>query len=45
MLLMFTIGAGSIGWRLLLGALMAIEKNPCWGKPFARNSVKRRLDF
>ncbi len=36
MLLMFTLGAGSIGWMLLLGTLMAVEKNSRWGKPFAR---------
>ena len=34
MLLMFTVGSGSIGWMLLLGTLMAIEKNSRWGKPF-----------
>ncbi|MBX6771054.1 MAG: DUF2182 domain-containing protein [Chloroflexi bacterium] len=27
MLLMFAVGVGSIGWMLVLGALMAIEKN------------------
>ncbi len=36
MLLMFTVGAGSVGWMLLLGSLMAIEKNAKWGKPFAK---------
>lgn len=36
MLLMFTIGAGSVGWMFALGALMAIEKNLPWGKHFAR---------
>jgi predicted metal-binding membrane protein len=30
MLLMFVVGTGSVGWMLLLGALMAAEKNlPC----------------
>jgi predicted metal-binding membrane protein len=32
MLLMFTLGIGSLGWMLLLGAVMAIEKNVRWGK-------------
>lgn len=32
MLLMFTIGAGSIGWMLMLGTVMAIEKNMPWGR-------------
>ena len=27
MLLMFAIGAGSLGWMLMLGAVMAVEKN------------------
>lgn len=27
MLLMFVVGTGSVGWMLLLGAMMAIEKN------------------
>jgi predicted metal-binding membrane protein len=27
MLLMFIVGTGSVGWMLLLGAIMAIEKN------------------
>jgi predicted metal-binding membrane protein len=36
MLLMFTIGAGSIAWMLVLGTLMAVEKNSPWGKRFAR---------
>jgi len=36
MLLMFTIGAGSIGWMLVLGTVMAVEKNSPWGKRFAR---------
>jgi predicted metal-binding membrane protein len=31
MLLMFAVGAGSLGWMLLLGAVMAIEKNVSWG--------------
>lgn len=31
MLIMFVVGAGSVGWMLLLGAVMAIEKNASWG--------------
>ncbi len=32
MLLMFVVGAGSVGWMLLLGAVMAAEKNLTWGR-------------
>jgi predicted metal-binding membrane protein len=32
MLLMFVIGTGSVGWMLLLGAIMAAEKNLPWGR-------------
>lgn len=32
MLLMFVVGTGSIGWMLVLGAIMAIEKNMPWGR-------------
>jgi predicted metal-binding membrane protein len=32
MLLMFVFGMGSVGWMLLLGALMAAEKNLAWGR-------------
>jgi predicted metal-binding membrane protein len=32
MLLMFAIASGSIVWMLLLGAIMAVEKNVSWGK-------------
>src|SRR5437660_1497769 len=32
MLLMFVVGTGSVGWMLVLGALMAIEKNVSWGR-------------
>jgi predicted metal-binding membrane protein len=31
MLLMFALGTGSLGWMLLLAAVMAIEKNVRWG--------------
>ena len=36
MLLMFTVGLGSIAWMLALGALMAIEKNASWGRHVGR---------
>jgi len=32
MLLMFAVGAGSLGWMLVLGAVMAVEKNLPWGR-------------
>jgi predicted metal-binding membrane protein len=32
MLLMFVVGTGSVGWMLVLGAVMAIEKNVSWGR-------------
>jgi len=32
MLLMFALGMGSLGWMLVLGAVMAIEKNVPWGR-------------
>jgi predicted metal-binding membrane protein len=32
MLLMFVVGTGSVGWMLLLGAVMAAEKNLSWGR-------------
>ena len=32
MLLMFVVGTGSIAWMLVLGAIMAIEKNMPWGR-------------
>lgn len=32
MLVMFAVGAGSLGWMLVLGALMALEKNAPWGR-------------
>lgn len=31
MIVMFALGLGSLGWMLLLGAVMAIEKNAVWG--------------
>jgi predicted metal-binding membrane protein len=36
MLVMFVVGAGSLGWMLALGALMAVEKNLPWGRRFGR---------
>ena len=36
MLLMFAVGAGNIGWMLLLGAIMSIEKNMPWGRRISR---------
>jgi predicted metal-binding membrane protein len=32
MLLMFVVEVGSLAWMLLLGAIMAIEKNVSWGR-------------
>ncbi len=32
MLLMFAVGTGNVGWMLVLGAIMAIEKNTPWGR-------------
>jgi predicted metal-binding membrane protein len=32
MLLMFVVGTGNVGWMLVLGAVMALEKNSRWGK-------------
>jgi predicted metal-binding membrane protein len=32
MRLMFAVGVGNFGWMLILGALMAIEKNLPWGR-------------
>jgi len=31
-LLMLAVGSGNIGWMLVLGAVMAIEKNLPWGR-------------
>jgi predicted metal-binding membrane protein len=35
MLLMFAVGAGSLGWTLALGIVMAVEKNVTWGRRLA----------
>jgi predicted metal-binding membrane protein len=32
MLLMFVVGTGNVGWMLVLGAVMAAEKNLSWGR-------------
>jgi len=36
MLLMFAIGAGSLGWMLALGVVMAVEKNVSWGEQMSK---------
>jgi predicted metal-binding membrane protein len=36
MLLMFAVGTGNIGWMLVLGALMAVEKNLPWGRRMSK---------
>jgi predicted metal-binding membrane protein len=36
MLLMFVVGAGNVGWMLVLGALMAVEKNMPWGRRMSK---------
>jgi len=35
MLLMFVVGVGNLGWMLLLGLVMAVEKNHPWGRRLA----------
>jgi predicted metal-binding membrane protein len=35
MLLMFVVGTGNVGWMMLLGAIMAVEKNLPWGRRLA----------
>jgi predicted metal-binding membrane protein len=36
MLLMFVVGTGNVGWMLVLGAVMAIEKNAAWGRKLSQ---------
>ena len=36
MLLMFAIGAGNLGWMLILGTFMVMEKNLTWGAKIGR---------
>jgi predicted metal-binding membrane protein len=35
MLLMFGVGSGNVGWMLVIGTVMAIEKNAPWGRRLA----------
>lgn len=37
LLLMIPFGAGNLGWMLLLGAVMAIEKNSPWGQRVSKH--------
>jgi predicted metal-binding membrane protein len=32
MLVMFAVGTANLGWMLVLGAIMAAEKNLPWGR-------------
>ncbi len=36
MLVMFAVGAGNVAWMLILGAVMAVEKNASWGRDIGR---------
>jgi predicted metal-binding membrane protein len=36
MLLMFVVGTGNIGWMLILGVVMALEKNAPWGRKLSQ---------
>ena len=36
MLLMFVVGTGNVGWMLVLGAIMAVEKNMPWARRLSR---------
>lgn len=36
MLLMFAVGSGNVAWMLLLGAVMAVEKNMPWGRHISK---------
>lgn len=36
MLLMFAVGAGSLGWMLVLGLVMAVEKSLPWGRQIGK---------
>ena len=36
MLLMFVVGTGNVGYMLVLGAIMALEKNAPWGRQLSR---------
>jgi predicted metal-binding membrane protein len=36
MVVMFAVGLGNLGWMLLLGVIMALEKNASWGWRLSR---------
>jgi len=36
MLVMFAVGLGSLAWMLVLGVVMAVEKNVAWGRRLGR---------
>ena len=36
MLLMLGVGAGNIGWVLVMGSVMAVEKNMHWGRRLSK---------
>ncbi len=36
MLLMFVVGTGNVGWMLVLGVLMALEKNVPWARSLSK---------
>jgi predicted metal-binding membrane protein len=36
MLVMFAVGLGSLAWMLVLGVVMAVEKNVTWGRRLSR---------
>ena len=36
MLVMFAVGLGSLAWMLVLGVVMAVEKNVAWGRRLSR---------
>ena len=36
MLLMFVVSTGNVGWMLVLGGVMGIEKNAAWGRKLSR---------
>ncbi len=36
MLLMFAVGVGNVGWMLVLGTVMAVEKNMPWGRRLSK---------
>lgn len=36
MLVMLAVGAGHLGWMLVLGTVMALEKNVRWGRAIVK---------